>query len=87
MIRTQIQLEEEQMQWLREKAGARGVSVSQLIREGVSFYRSYQERFTEDKKNRAMAAVGRFASNLSDVSERHDVYLAEAYEKEVGLGK
>jgi len=86
MIRTQIQLEEEQMQWLKEKARERGVSISQLIREGVSFFRSHQERFPEDKKSRALAAVGRFSSNLSDVSERHDDYLAEAYEKEAGRG-
>ena len=31
----------------------------------------------------ALEAVGRFSSNLSDVSERHDNYLAEAFVKEV----
>jgi post-segregation antitoxin (ccd killing protein) len=78
MIRRQIQIEEDQIEWLREEARARGVSVSQLIREGVALFRAREERFPEDKKKRALAAVGRFSSNVSDVSERHDDYLAEA---------
>ncbi len=87
MIRTQIQLEEDQMNWLRVEASARGVSVSQLIREGVALFRAREERFPEEKKNRALAAVGRFSSNLSDVSERHDDYLADAFRKEARHGK
>ena len=82
MIRTQIQIEEDQVEWLREEARARGVSVSQLIREGVALFRAREERFPEDKKKRALAAVGRFSSNVSDVSERHDDYLAEALGEE-----
>jgi lipocalin len=35
MLRTQIQIEEEQIKRLRDRAKERGVSVSQLIREGV----------------------------------------------------
>ena len=87
MVRTQIQMEEEQINWLRAEASARGVSVSQLIREGIALFRSREERFPEEKKKRALAAVGRFSSNLSDVSERHDDYLAEAFVKEVRHGK
>ena len=87
MVRTQIQLEDDQIKWLRMEASARGVSVSQLIREGVALFRSREERFPEEKKRRALAAVGRFSSNLSDVSERHDGYLAEAFVKEARHGK
>lgn len=87
MIRTQIQMEEDQIDWLRVEARARGVSVSQLIREGVALFRAREERFPEEKKKRALAAVGRFSSNLSDVSERHDDYLAEALRKEARHGK
>jgi len=79
-------MEEEQINWLRFEARARGVSVSQLIREGVALFRSRIERFPEKKKKRALAAVGRFSSNLSDVSERHDEYLAEAFSKKAGHG-
>ena len=87
MIRTQIQMEEDQIDWLRVEARARGVSVSQLIREGVALFRAREERFPEEKKKRALAAVGRFSSNLSDVSERHDDYLAEAFSEQARHGK
>jgi post-segregation antitoxin (ccd killing protein) len=87
MIRTQIQMEEDQIDWLRVEARSRGVSVSQLIREGVALFRAREERFPEEKKKRALAAVGRFSSNLSDVSDRHDDYLAEAFRKEARHGK
>jgi hypothetical protein len=86
MIRTQIQLEEEQIEWLKAKARKRGVSVSQLIREGVQLFRAYEERFPEDKKKRALAAIGRFSSDVHDVSERHDDYLAEAFKEEAANG-
>ena len=79
MIRTQIQLEEEQMEWLRAEARTRGISVSRLIREGVNHLRATEERIPEDKKRKALAAIGRFSSGKSDVSERHDTYLAEAF--------
>ena len=87
MIRTQIQVEEDQIEWLRAEAGTRGVSVSQLIREGITLFRAREERFPEEKKKRALAAVGRFSSGASDVSERHDDYLAEAFSKEGRHGK
>ena len=87
MIRTQVQMEEGQIEWLRAEAGARGVSVSQLIREGINLFRAREERFPEEKKKRALAAVGRFSSGASDVSGRHDDYLAEAFSKEDRHGK
>lgn len=82
MLRTQIQLEEEQMEWLRVKARARGVSVSQLIREGIKLYRIHEERLPDNRKRKALDAVGHFSSGTSDISVRHDDYLAEAYGEE-----
>jgi len=79
MIRTQIQFDEEQIKWLRKRARERQVSVSQLVREGVHRLREQNESIPEERKRRALAAVGRFSSGLSDVSKRHDEYLAEAY--------
>ena len=87
MIRTQIQMEDDQIKWLRAEARARGVSVSKLIREGIALFRTHQERFPEDKKKKALAAVGSFSSAISDVSERHDDYLAEAFSDEARHGK
>ncbi|MEA3359153.1 MAG: ribbon-helix-helix protein, CopG family [Thermodesulfobacteriota bacterium] len=82
MIRTQIQIKDDQIEWLRIKARERGVSVSQLIREGITLFRADQERFPENKKKKALAAIGRFSSNISDISERHDDYLVEAFSDE-----
>jgi len=79
MVRTQIQLEEDQMKWLKRKASEKGISISQLIREGLSIYRANEERLPEDKKERAIKAVGRFESGISDISEKHDAYLSEAF--------
>lgn len=57
----------------------KGVSVSQLIREGIDLYRQSEDRLPFEKKKKAMAAVGRFSSGRSDISGRHDEYLADAY--------
>lgn len=66
MIRTQILIEENQINWLRDRAREKGVSVSQLIREGVEFYRKYKDRLPEDQKKKALAAIGRYASGVSE---------------------
>jgi hypothetical protein len=82
MLRTQVQIEEDQMEWLRAKARGRGISVSQLIREGIKFYRTHEEQLPKNRKRKALEAVGRFSSGTSDVSVHHDDYLAETYVKE-----
>jgi hypothetical protein len=87
MVRTQIQIEEDQIEWLRNKAKEKRMSVSQLIREGVEFYRTHVERLPEDKKKKALAAVGMYASGISDISEKHDDYLAEAFNTRGDHGK
>ena len=87
MIRTQIQLNEDQIRWLRARARDRGVSMSQVIREGIDFLRNRDRQIPEDKKRRALAAIGRFTSGDADVSERHDDYLAEAFAGEKNHGK
>jgi hypothetical protein len=79
MIRTQIQLEEEHLNWLRNESKTRGVSISQLIREGISLFKEREERMPADRKARALEAVGRFSSGKSDIAEKHDQYLANAY--------
>ncbi len=77
MIRTQVQIEDQQAEWLKAAAKERGVSVSRLIRDSINFYRVSGER--NSLKKRALAAVGRFASGYPDISERHDDYLTDAY--------
>ncbi|MDY7041489.1 MAG: ribbon-helix-helix domain-containing protein, partial [Chloroflexota bacterium] len=80
MIRTQIQLTEEQAQALKDLASTRRISVAELIRQGVdALIRTSGEIDVEERRRRAVAAAGRFHSGVSDISARHDEYLAEAF--------
>lgn len=80
MVRTQVQLTEQQMKALRRIAGSNGRSIADLIREGVDLYLSSQLRPSrEEQIARALRFVGKFASGRSDISTEHDRYLAEAY--------
>lgn len=78
MVRTQIQLTEEQAMGLKEIAAQRGVSTAQMIRESVE--RIIEERDRKEKWRKALAIMGRYRSGLSDVSANHDKYLAEDYQ-------
>ena len=81
MIRTQIQLTEGQMAELRRLAEARGESLAQLVRTAVDELVARCPDRAEQSRARAMAVVGRFESGRSDVSQRHDEHLAEAFRR------
>ena len=78
MIRTQIQLTVEQAEKAKRLAAERGVSMAEVIREAVD--RLPEERDDRAERfARALAAVGtgRDIEGKTDVSVRHDEYLAE----------
>ncbi|MBI2237243.1 MAG: ribbon-helix-helix protein, CopG family [Actinobacteria bacterium] len=79
MIRTQIQLTEDQAARLRRIAAERGVSIAEVIREAVDRLPDPHDR--AERWARALAAVGKGhdREGATDVSVRHDDYLAEAY--------
>lgn len=77
MIRTQIQLTEEQLEALQRLSAERGVSVAALAREGIEHVLAAAK--AADRRARALAAVGRFRSEDADVSEQHDRYLDDAF--------
>lgn len=79
MIRTQIQFTQEQLEALRRMAETEDCSVSELVRQAVASWISRHSEQEDEKWRRAAAAVGGFSSGLTDVAERHDDYLAEAY--------
>lgn len=79
MIRTQVQLEDSQVQWLRATAQDTGLSMSQLVRDSISFFQK-QKNNSENKK-KALQAAGRFASGKHDTARNHDKYLTEIYAK------
>lgn len=79
MIRTQIQVPEDQAERLRELAHRRGVSVAALVREALTrFLETEPQPTRQERKQRILALAGRFSSGLSDVSERHAEYFAES---------
>ena len=79
-MRTQIQLTEAQAEGLRRVAAKRGVSLAALIREGVDHTLEAADR--DVLWERAFAVVGKYVDPEpgANVSEDHDLYLAEAYE-------
>jgi len=78
MVRTQIQLTQEQAAELKRIAAERGVSVAEIVREGVDrVIRESRGLSWEERKRRALAVVGRF-EGPSDLSERHDDYFVES---------
>lgn len=80
MVRTQIQLPEQQVSTLKRLAMQQHVSMAELIRRAVDLFTTSPDADNlQERRQRALAAAGRFHSGCSDVAERHDDYLAEAF--------
>ncbi len=81
MIRTQIQLDEDQYERLKTLAAARSQSVSQLVRESVELLLGSTDR--REVWARLMSAAGTChdPEAKGDVAVRHDDFLVEAYRK------
>ena len=79
MVKTQVQLPEDDLAALRRLAAEQGVSVSELVRRGVKqFLASSRGPSREELWGRARAAAGKYRSDKHDVARRHDHYIAEA---------
>lgn len=82
MVRTQIQLTDEQARAVKRIASSKGVSVAEVIRRAVEgIIKSSPKADMEERQKRALDIVGRFKSGKRDVSKRHDAYLTDAYGK------
>lgn len=81
MIRTQIQLTEEQMLGLKEAAARRGDSVAELVRRGVDAVLRESGPSDADPWVRAASASGRFHSGTPDLARRHDDHLVAAFDE------
>lgn len=79
MIRTQIQLTEEQAARLRDAAAAEGRSMADVIRESVDAYLAEAplRRNAETLRADAIALAGKYESQLGDLAREHDRYFAE----------
>lgn len=79
MIRTQIQLTDEQMERLRSAAERAHVSIAEIIRRAVDEVVGRREARAEDLQRRARELAGKFGSGRDDVSSSHDEHLANAF--------
>ncbi|MCL5985947.1 MAG: ribbon-helix-helix domain-containing protein [Actinobacteria bacterium] len=82
MIRTRIQLTEEQYKLLKTLSKERNVSIAEVVRECISHYYDSRCLTSEDEKcSKAIDTLGKFRSGMKDISINHDRYLAEDFKK------
>ena len=80
MIRTQVQLTEEQVEKLRRLAITEETSISDLVRRAVDSLVAAGPSQRELRR-RALNVIGIAASGARDVASEHDRYLAEAFDE------
>jgi len=82
MVRTQIQLTGDQAKALKKIALSRHLSVAEIIRQAVdNLIRSSSVIDIQERRKRALDAVGKFRSGKRDISREHDKYLTEVFSK------
>lgn len=88
MVRTMVQLTEEQVKALKKLAKARKTSLAQLVRESVDQYivTAPRELTREEKRQRALEGLEKIQKagfrdmeGKKDLSINHDQYLEEIY--------
>ena len=80
MVRTQIQLTEQQAKAVKTMSNVHGISTAEVIRRAINLLLESSYVVEEgEKRARALKIVGRFCSGRQDISKNHDTYLAEGY--------
>ena len=79
MVRTQIQLTEEQARMLRELADSRRESVAATIRKAIDRFLLSAPPDRTSLYRQAGYVVGKYRSEKADVSVEHDRYLEESF--------
>lgn len=81
MIRTQIQLTEQQSSKLKELAAEYDVSTAELIRRAVDqLLATSAPVYDAEQKRLALACLGQVSDDsVNDLSENHDHYLTKIY--------
>lgn len=79
MIRTQVQLSEEQAARLKRRAAVAERSMADLIREAVDLLLARSpERTRGEQMRRVASAFGKFASGTRDLATAHDRHFTDA---------
>jgi hypothetical protein len=75
-VRTQVQLEEQEYEWLKREAYRRRSSVSAVLREAVDRMAGTRKVKSKVDISKAIAFVGKGHCGKRDVSIHHDDYLS-----------
>jgi len=69
MIRTQIQLNSDQMMWIKKYSLEKDISMAQAIRDSIDFYRNNVEtiRTLQHKKNKSLSVIGAFSTDTNQI--------------------
>lgn len=80
MVRTQIQLTENQARALKRMARRQDISMAELIRQSVDALISAQAADARELQwERSATVIGKYHSGKPDIAREHDRYLDEAY--------
>jgi hypothetical protein len=75
MIRTQIQLDEEEYRRAREAAARKRLSFSAYVRESLRV--ALEESRRDEMRGEALMLPGKYRSGLTDLARNHDRYLSD----------
>ena len=81
MIRTQIQLTDEQNDLLRELSKTTREPIAALIRKAVDQFLLTRRPDRFYLYRQAESVIGKYETGVADVSINHDKYLEEAFEE------
>ena len=79
MVRTQIQLTDEQAALLKEMAHKNNESMAALIRKALDQFLSKQQPNRRTLYHQALTAVGKYNAGIHDISTEHDLYLEDDF--------
>ena len=77
MIRTQIQLESQTYEKLKAKSKGSGKSISEIVRQSLD--QTIESQECDQKWVRALNSLGKFASGLDNLAEKHDEHLGDRW--------
>jgi len=79
MVRTQVQLTEDQARLLRELSRASRESMAALIRRAIDQFLITRKPDRSALYRQASTIVGKYEAGVQDISVEHDRYLEEAF--------
>ena len=79
MVRTQVQLTEEQAEALKQLSATTGLSIAELLRRGLAplLRGGVVDDQRDQQARRAADVIGRFHSGKTDIAAEHDRYLTD----------